>query len=190
MAKGARRMWGRLTWEHYIGILGILIIVAIAVFAVVYREQLANLESYGYLSDFVISLLASATVIVPVPGLAVVFALGGILEYPWLVGIMLGLAEPIGELTGYMAGRGGRSVIKNANNRFYERIEGWMRRRGALFLIIFSAFPNPVFDAAGVAAGATRYPIWKYLLALWVGKTIKGMEVAYLGYLGLSIILG
>jgi len=137
---------------------------------------------------FLISLLASATIIVPIPALAVVFALGGILD-PFLVGIAVGLAEPLGELTGYMAGRGGRATISNRYRGLYNRIEGWMRKRGSLFLFCFSAFPNPIFDVGGFAAGASRFPVWKFLLALWAGKTIKGMEVAFLGAWGVSFIL-
>ena len=186
-AEGRRQ--GPFTGERYLGILAIVLVVAIAVFAVIFRSELNDLASIGYFGAFLISLLASATIIVPIPGLAVVFALGGVMYYPWLVGIMVGLAEPIGELTGYMAGRGGKVVIKGRLRRFYEISERLMKRRGGLFLFLFSSFPNPVFDAAGVAAGATHYPVKKFLLYLWAGKTVKGMGIAYLGAWGLGFIL-
>ena len=38
--------------------------------------------------------------------------------------------------------------------RLYIRTEAWMRRRGWLVLFLLSVLPNPVFDLAGIAAGA------------------------------------
>ncbi|HEX77457.1 MAG TPA: VTT domain-containing protein [Dehalococcoidia bacterium] len=174
---------------QYIGILAILATLALAAAIAVFWENVRNLDSYGYAGAFVISLLGSATVLVPVPALAVVFALGGVLKYPLLVGIMVGLAEPIGELTGYMAGRGGHLAFKNRRGALYTKTQDWMTRRGSLVLLAMSAVPNPFFDLAGVAAGALRYPLYKFLLVLWAGKTVKGVGVAYAGYFGLRSIL-
>ena len=75
-----------------------------------FGDQLVDLRGYGYLGVFLISLLGNATVILPVPSLAVVFAGGGVLN-PLLVGLVAGVGEPLGELTGYLAGYGGSAVI-------------------------------------------------------------------------------
>ncbi|MBI4295029.1 MAG: VTT domain-containing protein [Chloroflexi bacterium] len=155
---------------------------------VLLRGELRDFQSYGYLGAFVISLLSSATIIVPVPGLAVVFALGGLLN-PFFVGIASGAGEPFGELTGYMAGRGGHVAFKIRNGHRYEKIEGWMRRRGMLLVFLTSSFPNPVFDLIGAAAGAIKMPLWKFILACWAGKTIKGVGIALAGYFGLRFFL-
>ena len=104
----------------------------------------------GYLGVFVIAVLGNATVILPVPGLAVVFAGGGVLN-PLVVGLIAGVGEPLGELTGYLAGYGGSVVAEN--REWYERIRRWMERRGFVTLLVLSAVPNPLFDLAGMAAG-------------------------------------
>ena len=167
----------------------LLVIAAIAViFVAIYffNQALGDAWLYGYFGAFLISLMASAVVIIPVPGLPVVFFLGAILN-PAIVGLMVGLGEPLGELTGYMAGYSGRFAVEN--RKLYTRLEAGMRRRGTLILLLSACVPNPVFDVVGAAAGALRYPVWKYLLVLFVGKTIKGMLVAYAGYWTLGLLI-
>lgn len=178
-----RRRWTR---QRYVII--IIVVAIITIFVAIYflSQALGDAWLYGYFGAFLISLMASAVVIIPVPGLPVIFVLGAILN-PFIVGLMVGLAEPIGELTGYMAGYSGRITLEN--RRFYNRLEDWMKRRGSLVLFGFSAIPNPFTDFAGIAAGALRYPVWKFLFVLLLGKTVKGMLVAFAGYFALRMLL-
>jgi len=157
--------------------------VAITVLILSFREQLASLSRLGYLGVFVISLLGNATVVLPVPSLAVVYAGGSVLN-PLVVGLVAGLGEPIGELTGYMAGYGGSAVIENRER--FEKLKGWMQRRGFLTILVLSAIPNPLFDIAGMAAGVLHFPVAQFLAACWLGKTVKAIAIAYLGALSLS----
>jgi membrane protein YqaA with SNARE-associated domain len=183
-AKHAKaRRW---TKQHWVGLL--LIVGIIVVFVVVYllSKALGDAWLYGYFGVFILSLMASATLIIYVPAFPVVFVLGAILN-PWLVGLMVGLAEPIGELTGYMAGYSGKVALQN--RKFYTKLERWMQRRLPLVLFAFSAIPNPFTDIAGVAAGATRYPIWKFLLFMFAGKLVKGLMVAFAGYWTLRLVV-
>ena len=156
----------------------LLLSVAITVLVFRFGGRLADLQGLGYLGVFVVAVLGNATVILPVPGLAVVFAGGGVLN-PLLVGLVAGVGEPLGELTGYLAGYGGSAVAENRER--YERIRRWMERRGFVTLLVLSAVPNPLFDLAGMAAGMLRYPVPKFLLACWIGKTFKALVIAYLG---------
>lgn len=173
-------------WRRYGShILALLFSLGITAVILIYREPLANLGGYGYLGVFLISMLGNATIILPVPSLAVVFA-GGIVLNPLLVGIVAGIGEPIGELTGYMAGYGGSAVIENRD--LFERIKGWMQHRGFLTIFVLAAIPNPLFDLAGMTAGALHFPVHKFLLACWMGKTIKAVTIAYLGSLGIDLL--
>ncbi|MCK4242595.1 MAG: hypothetical protein KAX23_03495, partial [Dehalococcoidia bacterium] len=125
--KQARRFaWTR---RHYVGLFIIATIVVFSVAIYFTGSLMSNVEAYGYLGVFLICVIASAVIIVPVPAIAVVFGMGAILN-PWLVGLMVGLAEPIGELTAYMAGYSGRVAMEN--RRSYVRLMDWMRRRGSL----------------------------------------------------------
>lgn len=166
--------WG----EHCRAIAAVAFSLAVTAAIFFFRDQLALLAGYGYVGVFLISLLGNATVILPVPSLAVVFAGGGVLN-PLLVGLVAGVGEPLGELTGYLAGYGGSVVVEDSPR--YARVRGWMRNHGMLTIFVLSAIPNPLFDLAGISAGALRFPVLKFLLACWLGKTIKAVAIAYLG---------
>lgn len=157
--------------------------IAITVLIIAFREQLVALRGYGYLGVFLISMLGNATVILPVPSLAIVFAGGGVLN-PLLVGLVAGVGEPIGELTAYLAGYAGNAVIEDSER--FARVQDWMERHGFITLMVLSAIPNPVFDMAGIAAGMLRFPVPRFLLACWIGKTIKSVAIAYLGLLSVG----
>jgi len=175
--------WIRRHWISLITISSVLLLSAVIYFT---GGLSGDFAAYGYLGVFLISILGSAVILVPVPSMPVVLIMGAILN-PWLVGLMAGLGEPIGEIACYMAGYSGRTSMEN--RRFYVKLKDWMKRRGSLVLFLFACTPNPTFDLAGVAAGALRYPFWKYLLMLFLGKTAKGLFIAFAGYWTLRLIL-
>ena len=75
-------------------------------------EKIREFESYGYPGAFVISLVSTATIILPVPGILLVVALGTTLN-PILIGLISAAGGGIGEMTGYMLGRSGRGFTRN-----------------------------------------------------------------------------
>ncbi|MFC1914894.1 VTT domain-containing protein [Chloroflexota bacterium] len=170
---------------------GIVSTLLMAVAVVYFWEDVQQLEGYGYLGAFLISILGGATIIVPVPMLAVVFALGGVL-LPYWVGIAAGLGETVGALIIYITGHGAGTALYSSNGRLqkaYLRLMGFMERKGSLTLFLLSAVLNPFFYPAALAAGALRFGIGKYFIICFAGKTIKGLTVAYAGYWGLRGIL-
>ena len=140
------------------------------------RDQL-NLAQVGYAGVALSALVASAGMIVPVPALAAACTAAALDLNPLLIGLIAGSTETLGELSGYFLGFSGRGVIQNT--RLYQRLEGWLRRRGWLLLFVISLVPNPVFDFVGIAAGALRYPLWQFLGVVLVGKLLKFLIFAY-----------
>lgn len=175
----------------YLIALSALAIIGLSVLAVIYRDELRDFQQYGYVGAFVVNVMAGATVIVYVPGIPVVFTLGGILPYPFLVGIAAGLGEALGAFTSYGTGRGSQGLLspKIRENKYLVRVQGWMTKRGALTLFLASSIPNPFFFAVGATAGAMRMAPWKFYLACAAGKSVKGILIAYAGYLALGHIL-
>jgi len=166
-------------WQRYRShVVALFVSLTITALIVIFRRELADLAGYGYVGVFLISLLGNATVILPVPSLAVVFAGGSVLN-PLLVGVVAGLGEPLGELTGYMAGYGGSAVVEQRER--FQQVQEWMEQRGFLTILVLSAIPNPLFDLAGISAGMLHYPVTKFLVACWIGKTAKAIAIAYLG---------
>jgi membrane protein YqaA with SNARE-associated domain len=178
----------------YLVVLSVLMMIGIAALAVIFRDDWKDFKDYGYLGAFVVSFMAGATVIVYVPGVPLVFALGGLLPYPFLVGIASGLGEAGGEFTGYLAGRGSSNFLENQKpglgKKLYGRAEGWMKAHPYLTLFLASAVFNPFFDLIGATAGAARITPWKFYTIVAAGKIVKGTYVAYLGMWGLDRILG
>ena len=156
----------------------ILVVVAITTAIFVFRDEVERFETYGYLGAFLISLITTATIILPVPGIIVVFELGDSLN-PVLLGLAAGAGSALGELTGYMAGYSGQVVFENS--RVYMKLEAWMKRRGSIVIFVLSLVPNPIFDLAGASAGVLRYALWKFLLICFLGKTLRYIIIAFIG---------
>ena len=143
-------------------------------------ERFSQLGVIGYPAVFLGSLISNATLILPAPGFALVIAAGSTLN-PILVGILAGLGAALGELTGYLAGYGGGIVIQNRPT--YRKIEQRMKRWGPLLVLALAFVPNPAFDIAGIAAGALHMPVWQFLAAAWLGKSMRFILLAALGML-------
>jgi membrane protein DedA with SNARE-associated domain len=143
------------------------------------QGSVPDMTRLGYAGAFLASLISSATIILPVPGLAVTFALGATLPSPILVGLAAGLGETVGELTGYLAGYSGQVFVEDRER--YERLAAHMRRHGPWVIFLLAAIPNPTFDLAGIAAGALRVPVHIFLLACFPGKVLKTTLVALAG---------
>ena len=90
---------------------------------------------------------------------------------PYLVALAAGTGATLGELTGYMAGFSGQGVIEN--RKWYDKVTSWMTKYGGITVLVLAFIPNPVFDIAGMVAGALRMPMWKYLIFSWIGKVGK-----------------
>ena len=174
---------------YILGLIGIIATLLMAAAVIWFWEFIRAFEGYGYAGAFLISILGGATIIVPVPMLVVVFALGGVMKFPVFVGIAAGLGETLGALTIYMTGYGGGTPVMYSSHgkiqAIYSRMILWMEHRGPLILFALSAVLNPFFYPAALAAGALRFGIKRYFIICWAGKTIKGLTVAYAGYWGL-----
>jgi len=159
-------------------VLAIVVVIALTASIFVFRDQLESLKTYGYLGAFLIALITSATVILPAPGIVLIVALGAVHDpvtgpvyNPVLLGLAAGAGSALGEITGYMAGYSGQVAVENRQT--YQRLEGWMRRRGFLVILVLSFVPNPLFDLAGGTSGILKYPLWKFLVACLLGKIAR-----------------
>jgi len=144
--------------------------------------------AWGYLGIFLVSLIGNASIILPVPSFIIVFTFGAILN-PWLVGLVGAVGATIGELTGYMLGRGGREALEKRYGKEIKRAEKWIEKHGIFpILVLFSATPLPS-DIVGALAGMVEYDIRKFLLATLIGRTIAYLILAFAGFYGLSYVL-
>jgi membrane protein YqaA with SNARE-associated domain len=170
----------------------ILIVSFAATFFILFdAERRAQVEALisspiGLVVLFFLAALSNATLILPVPGLALT-VLAATVADPLAVGIVAGAGQALGEMTGYLAGYSGQELIDTSPR--YERLVGWMRRYGALTIFVLALIPNPIFDVAGIIAGALRMPWWLYLFSAGSGKILKNVALAYGASLGIDWLL-
>jgi len=159
--------------------------LAIVWFTDHYQAELRNLGDYGYLGLFVISIIGNATLIIPAPVFVVACA-AGVIYGPIGVGVVAGVGSAIGELTGYMAGAGGKAFIPEGKR--YQQLHRFMQRHGMLAIFLLAAIPNPIFDVGGIIAGALQMKGWKFLLAASLGKSIRLGVTAWACQSGLPLL--
>ena len=177
LTKERRVMLGR--------IMALFVVIALSVFVFSIRDQAEELAVYGYPGIFVLSFLAYATVLLPAPGVAVVFTMGSIFD-PVGVALAAGTGAALGELSGYLAGFSGQAVVERAD--MYERLTRWMKKNGSLTIFLLAAIPNPFFDLAGVAAGSLKMPVVRFFIFCWMGEVVKMAIFAFAGASTLDIL--
>jgi membrane protein YqaA with SNARE-associated domain len=128
---------------------------------------------YAYLGVFLITLIANATVIIPVPYPAVIARVATQADSLALVILAGALGSALGESVAFFVGRSGRGAVEDT--RFYRWVQRQMRHPWRAFAILFglSAPPNPAFDVAGLAAGALGLPYWMFFSAVLLGRMVR-----------------
>jgi membrane protein YqaA with SNARE-associated domain len=141
-----------------------------------------QLAAYGYGSIFIITLLGALSIFIPGPTMVAAFVIGSVLN-PFLVSIVAGLGSAIGETTGYTVGYASRAWIttQEEKNTWYWRIFRWMTSRPFITIFVLAAIPNFLTDLSGLIAGRIKYPYPWFLVATFLGKTIRFGISAYLG---------
>ncbi len=171
-------------WRHA---LALLVAAGITAAILLSYQRLGDLRHLAYGGAFLAMLLGNATLILPVPGLIIVYVLGATLN-PLLLGLAAGPGAALGEMTGYFAGYGGSAFVDNL--KLYQRIKGWMERYGLIVITALAAIPNPAFDMAGVVAGSLRLRWWQFLIAAALGKTLQAILIAYAGHFSIGWVRG
>ena len=111
----------------------------------------------------------NSTVLLPSSSLLVVLEYSYVLN-PICVIIVGALGASLGELTGYMVGVEGASLVRR-----FKKVSNLpkFRKHSFLWVMLFAFIPFPVFDLAGIVAGSIRMNPFKFLLAGYIGKAVK-----------------
>ena len=142
-----------------------------------------EMKTYGYGGVFLITLFGAATLFIPGPTMVATFVVGSLLN-PVLVALVAGLGSAFGESTGYAAGYASTAIItpQERKSTWYQRIFRWMGSHPFLTIFLLDAIPNLIGDIAGLIAGRIKYSYLKFLLASFLGKTIRFSISAFLGF--------
>jgi len=173
-------------FTNLLRVLALFVVVGITLFFYSMRDRLEEFQQWGYPGIFLIALLANATVLLPAPGVAVIYAMGAIFSNPFAVGLAAGLGGTIGELSGYLAGFSGQAIVERMD--VYNRIKPWVDRYGGWAILVLSAIPNPFFDIAGIAAGIAKIPLRTFIIFSGIGQLIKMTAFALAGHYSISFL--
>jgi len=164
-------------------VISLLAVIAITVYIYSIRDHVKEFAQFGYAGIFLIALMANATILLPAPGVAIIYAMGALFNPLW-VGLSAGTGGALGELSGYLAGFSGQAVVERTD--IYDRFKPWVEKYGGWAILVLSAIPNPFFDVAGIAAGIAKMPIQTFLIFTWIGQLIKMTLFAIAGHYSLE----
>ena len=153
-------------------------------------------QRFGLPGLFIASIIANATILLPVPIDIIVFLFGeadfygfGILS-PLLMALVVGFGAAIGEMSGYVIGFFGvksvekmkREEIKQIVEKEHETI-----KFGGIVVFLGALTPFP-FDLIGIAAGIIKFNFKKFFIACFLGKLLRYMLIAYAGRWSLEFL--
>ena len=181
------RLW--LNYQRWLPIAFLLLAVVLAVLVWSLRSYIPPEKLAGYPGVFFLALFGAVSMVLPVPGLISVCGLSVILN-PFALGVLSGLGESLGESSAYAVGYGGDTIFDRF--AFYRNlrpiVQGWMEKRGTLVVLLVSVIPNPIVDVVGIAAGSVHFPFRRFLIIVFIGKTIKGLLIAYTCHYSVTLL--
>jgi len=140
-------------------------------------EELFNsfwqvLIQYGYFGVFAISLIGTASIILPVPYTLIIFTLSTTGQWdPILLTVAGGAGSAIGELSGYLLGYFGRRIVSAERQRKMTYLVKMFDRYGPLAILVFALTPLPD-DILFIPLGILRYKFYKAFIPALVGKIL------------------
>jgi len=174
-----------------------LIIVLVLVLLIIDSNLLMDLfEQYGAIGIFTASIIANASILLPVPFDGLMLLLPT-LEHNAVnlvfLALLAGVGAAIGELTSYLIGYFGIHSLEKYKKQEFLRIqeirEKLYNKGGMLLIFIFSAMPFVPFDLVGIAAGIIKYDIKKFFLPALFGKFVRYIVIVLGVFYGVPAII-
>jgi membrane protein YqaA with SNARE-associated domain len=137
-----------------------------------------------YMGVFLIAIFGNFTILFPIPYQAVLFLIA---LQPWftladglLTALVAGLGATVGELTAWLLGRTQSEALEDSatGRRIMKMKEQAEHGYGGLLVFLYAATPLPD-DILLMALGATKYPLWKTILACSLGKVVLCLSVVF-----------
>jgi uncharacterized membrane protein YdjX (TVP38/TMEM64 family) len=137
--------------------------------------------SFAYAGAFLVCLLANAVVAIPIPYIPVVAQIGANVESPALVVALGALGSVLGESVAFAIGRAEEGLV--SERPIYRRLHKIAQRPllVGLLLFVLAAPLNPLFDVAGLAAGATGVRYRVFFLSVLAGRLVRLAAIVWVG---------
>lgn len=166
-------------------VIDLVLFILVSLLAWKFKDILKEWMPLTLLGLLLTCFVMNSTILLPSSSLLVVLEYSYVLN-PISVIIVGAVGATLGELTGYMVGAEGTSLVRR-----FKKIPNMtkFRKQSFLWVMLFAFIPFPVFDVAGIMAGSTRMNLFKFLMACFIGKAVKMSIYVWLVHF-ISIIFG
>ncbi len=137
-------------------------------------------SQFGYFGVFLVSLIGTMAIVVPIPYTLVILGLGAAGWDPLMLTIAGGTGSAIGELAGYFLGYYGRRIISEERQRKMDYLLKLFGKYSPLAIFIFALTPLPD-DLLFIPLGILRYSPIKAFIPALLGKLLMVYILASFG---------
>ena len=135
---------------------------------------------FGFFGVFLVSLIGTMAIVVPIPYTLVILLLGIEGWDPLLLTIAGGSGSAIGELAGYMLGYYGRRIISEERQRKMDYLLKLFGKYTPIAIFVFALTPLPD-DLLFIPLGILRYSLIKAFIPALIGKVLMVYILASFG---------
>ena len=139
------------------------------------------LTSFAYIGAFLVCFLANALVAVPIPYIPIIAHIGATADNAAIVVALAALGSVLGESVAFFIGRAEQGLV--SEHPLYRRLHRIAERKWLAGLLLFAlAAPlNPLFDVAGLAAGAIGMRYRVFFVAVFAARILRIALIVWLG---------
>jgi membrane protein YqaA with SNARE-associated domain len=138
-------------------------------------------RSFAYLGAFLVCFFANALVAIPIPYIPIIAHIGATASNPALVVALGALGSVLGESVAFVIGRAEEGLV--SEHQIYKRLHRLAERPilSGLLLFALAAPLNPLFDVAGLAAGAMGMKYRVFFIAVFAARLVRLAIIVWLG---------
>lgn len=138
-------------------------------------------ESYGMLGLFIVMVIGSSPIPIPVEVVALSMITVGAPPAP--TALFASIGATLGAGVTYLIGRGIVNIanIREKHKEKVEKAKKWLDKYGAFAVFTFALIPIG-FDAIALAAGGARMQAARFLLPTFAGRLVRYNIIFHAGY--------
>jgi len=171
------------THRHHVVIAAAGVAAFVALNVAVYFAPIdyQALTSFAYVGAFLVCLLANALVAIPIPYIPIIAHIGATADSAAIVVALGALGSVLGESVAFFIGRAEEGLV--SERPIYRRLHRLAERKWLAGLLVFAlAVPlNPLFDVAGLAAGAIGMRYRVFFVAVFAARILRLALIVWLG---------
>lgn len=164
-----------------IAVAGVASLIALNIAVYLAPVDYLALASFAYVGAFMVCFLANALVAIPLPYIPIIAHIGATADSAAIVVALGALGSVLGESVAFLIGRAEQGLV--SEHPIYQRLHRLADRRWFAGIVLFGlAVPlNPLFDIAGLAAGAVGMRYRVFFVAVFTGRIVRLAFIVWLG---------